>query len=101
MPVGGEYFINDDVCLSHDQGGREPGETLVEAKPYALSSMCPGDKVALFYHRLNEMHDTVIYLLKEGVRHHEICVFISRSPSSEIKDRFKALGFDIGSYPPA
>ena len=84
---------------SMTKGGREPGEALIEAKPYALSSICPGDKVALFYHRSNEMLDTVISLLKEGVRHHEMCVFMSRSSSSEIKDRFKALGLDIGSYP--
>jgi len=61
--------------------------------------MPPGEKAALFYHRLDEVCPVVTELLKDSVRQGEMCRFMFRLPKEVMKERIKAQGLDLDSQP--
>jgi len=61
--------------------------------------MPPGEKAALFYHRLDEVCGVVAELLKDSVRQGEMCRFMFRVPKEVMKERMKAHGLDLDSQP--
>jgi PAS domain S-box-containing protein len=61
--------------------------------------MPPGEKAALFYHRPDEVYDTVSELLKDSIRQREMCAFVFRDPPSQLKERMKARGLDLDREP--
>ncbi|MHC1680223.1 MAG: MEDS domain-containing protein [Methanomassiliicoccales archaeon] len=61
--------------------------------------MPPGEKAALFYHRLDEVCGVVTELLKDSIRQSEMCVFMFRSPTSTLKEMVKARGLDLDAHP--
>lgn len=61
--------------------------------------MPPGEKAALFYHRLDEACDVVTELLKDSVRQKEMCAFVFRSPLPVLKEMISARGFDVDAHP--
>jgi PAS domain-containing protein len=61
--------------------------------------MPPGEKAALFYHRLDDVCDVVTDLLKDSVRQGEMCVFMFRSPLATLKEMVKARGLDLDAQP--
>jgi len=61
--------------------------------------MPPGDKAALFYHRLDEVFGVVTDLLKDSIRQGEMCVFMFRSPMATLKEMVKARGLDLDAQP--
>jgi len=61
--------------------------------------MPPGEKAALFYHRLDDVCDVVTDLLKDSIQQGEMCVFMFRSPLATMKEMVKARGLDLDAHP--
>lgn len=61
--------------------------------------MPPGEKAALFYHRLDEVYGVVAELLKDSVRQDEMCAFVFRTPLPALKEAILAKGFDLDANP--
>jgi PAS domain S-box-containing protein len=73
--------------------------TTVQGGPYPLSSLSSGDKVALFYHRKEDLDDTLVALVRTGLRQHQMCVLISAEKDLGIKDRLRERGLDTEGDP--
>jgi PAS domain-containing protein len=61
--------------------------------------MLPGDKAALFYHRLDEVCGVVTELLKDSIRQGEMCRFMFRTPPEIMRERIKNQGLDLDAQP--
>ena len=61
--------------------------------------MPPGEKAALFYHRLDDVCGVVTDLLKDSIRQGEMCVFMFRTPLATLKEMVKARGLDLDAQP--
>lgn len=61
--------------------------------------MPPGERAALFYHRLDEVYSVVAELLKDSVRQDEMCAFVFRTPLPALKEAILAKGFDLDANP--
>lgn len=57
--------------------------------------MPPGERVALFFHRLEEACEIVSDLLKDGIRQRELCVLVFREPEALIKEMMRCRGLDL------
>lgn|GEM_PF-1877473 len=63
--------------------------------PIQVLTLPPGEKAALFYHRLGDVYDAVSDLLKDSIRQGEMCAFMFRSSPTTIKQQMKARGLDL------
>ena len=61
--------------------------------------MPPGEKAALFFHRLDDVYDVVTELLKDSIRQREMCAFVFRSPLATLKEMIRARGLDVDAHP--
>jgi len=59
----------------------------------------PGEKAAMFYHRMNDAYDVVADLLRDSVRQREMCAFVFRSPLPTLKGELMARGLDLDAHP--
>ena len=62
-------------------------------------AMPPGEKAALFYHRLDDVFDPLADLLKDSIRQEEMCKLLFRSPPSLLREKLRARGLDLDSHP--
>ncbi len=61
--------------------------------------MPPGEKAALFYHRLDDVFGVVTDLLKDSIRQGEMCAFMFRSPLATLKEQLRDRGLDLDEQP--
>ncbi len=61
--------------------------------------MSPGERAALFYHRLDEACGVAAEVLKDGIRQGEMCRFMFRVPQDVMMERMRAHGLDLNAQP--
>lgn len=74
--------------------GDEGGASFIQ--PISLQ---PGERTAMFFHRLDEAYGTIVELLRDGIRQNELCVLLSGEAHAVVKERIRSNGLDPDREP--
>lgn len=77
----------------------DKGALLSGTRPRPLSSIRPGEKVALFYRHSSEMYEVMAELVRGALERHEMAVIESRAPLEQAGNELKALGVELSKHP--
>lgn len=99
MRLPEENINNGNIIRRSVAGSYDIREDDITPSSRPALVMPPGEKAALFYHRLDEAYGVVADLLKDSVRQNEMCAFVFRSPLEVLKDNMKARGLDVDAHP--